>query len=89
MLDVKRFEKLLSEGQRRRAELDRGIAHLRGEYEKHGAAVAELQREQSDLRQRLTAADKGQLNLSEAELAAAADRMRWLTGAIERARAPW
>ena len=84
-LDVKKFDKLLEEGQRRRAELDKGIAPLRDAYEKAGAAVAELQREQSDLRQRLAAADRGQLSLSEAEMAAAGDRVRWLQGAIERA----
>ena len=88
-LDVRKFDKLLEEGQRRRAELNKGIERLRADYEKAGAAVAALQKEKSEVAQRLTAADKGQLNLSEAELAAAADRMRWLTGAIERARAPW
>ena len=84
-LDVRKFDKLLEEGQRRRAELNKGIERLRADYEKAGAAVAELQREQADLKQRLAAADRGQLNLSEAEIAAAGDRVRWLQGAIERA----
>jgi len=89
MLDVKRFEKLLEEGQKRRAELNKGIAHLRAEYEKAGAAVNALQKEKAEITQRLAAADKGDIAMTEAELAAAGDRLRFLTGAIARANAPW
>ena len=85
LLDLKKFERLLAEGQRRHDELAKGLAPLQADYEKAGAAVAELQREQADLKQRLAAADRGQLNLSEAEIAAAGDRVRSLQGAIERA----
>lgn len=89
MLDVKKFEKLLSEGQKRRAELDKGIAHLKAKYDEAGAAVAALQKEKSDLTRRLAAADKGELAMAEGEYAAAGDRVRFLTGAIARANAPW
>ena len=89
MLDVKKFEKLLSEGQRRRAELDRGIAHLQSEYEKAGAVVATLQQEKAELTKRLASADKGELDMAEGEYAAAGDRLRFLTSAIARANAPW
>ena len=88
-LDVKRFDKLLEEGQRRRAELDKGIARLRADYEKAGAAVAALQKEKSEITRRLAAADKGELAMAEGEYAAAGDRLRFLTSAIARANAPW
>ena len=88
MLDVKRYESLLVAGQRRRAELDKGIEHLRGEYEKHGAAVAELQNEKARLTQEIAQFDRGQLNLSETELSKRVDRLRWLDGALSRAIQP-
>ena len=89
MLDTKKFSQLLDEGQRRRAELDKGIAHLKAEYDKATADMAALQEEHTALTRRLAASDKGEHVLSESELAAATNRLRHLTGAIERARSPW
>ena len=89
MLDTKKFETLLTAGQRKRADLDKNIARLRAKYDEATAAMTELQREQADLKRRLTAADKGDVVMTEAEIGAAADRLRYLTGAIERAKGPW
>lgn len=89
MLDVKKFEKLLEDGQRKRADYDRKIAKLRAEYEKHGAAVNELQAEKAQLQRKLVQFDRGDLPLSERELAQVGDRLRHLTGLIAKANQPW
>ena len=89
LLDIRKFEKLLEEGQKKRAELDKNIARLKGIYDAAGAEVARLQKEKADITRRLAAADRGELAMAEGEYAAAGDRLRFLTGAIARANGPW
>ena len=89
LIDTKKYERLLSDAQKRRADLDKGIDKLRQDYEHHGAHIASLQQEKAKLERTLADFERGNVHMSQQEMSAAADRVRYLTREILHNNAPW